>query len=161
MSAAVCKDVTQRFGDLIALDSVSLEVRTGEILGIIGPNGAGKTTLLSRIEGLAKPTAGSIKVLGLNPSADAHALSLRTGVQPQQAALPPRLKVGEAPESLSEIEGVTEVERGHSATASASASRETASRSTTGARTSTARPSRTTAGAEAPKGRFKPVRLAR
>ncbi|MBE6475609.1 MAG: ABC transporter ATP-binding protein [Actinomyces succiniciruminis] len=101
MSAVVCEDVTQRFGDLTALDSVSLEVHTGEILGIIGPNGAGKTTLLSRIEGLAKPTAGSIKVLGLDPIADAHALSLRTGVQLQQAALPPRLKVGEALELFS------------------------------------------------------------
>lgn len=101
MSAVVCRDVTQHFGDLSALDSVSLEVHTGEILGIIGPNGAGKTTLLSRIEGLAKPTSGGIEVLGLDPIADAHALSLRTGVQLQQAALPPRLKVGEALELFS------------------------------------------------------------
>lgn len=101
MSAVVCQDVTQRFGDLTALDSVSLEVRTGEILGIIGPNGAGKTTLLSRMEGLAAATSGRIEVLGLDPLADAHALSLRTGVQLQQAALPPRLKVGEALELFS------------------------------------------------------------
>ncbi|WP_147680569.1 ABC transporter ATP-binding protein [Actinomyces ruminicola] len=101
MSAVVCEDVTQHFGDLTALDSVSLEVQTGEILGIIGPNGAGKTTLLSRIEGLATPTAGRIEVLGLDPVADAYALSLRTGVQLQQAALPPRLKVGEALELFS------------------------------------------------------------
>ncbi|SDN72074.1 ABC-2 type transport system ATP-binding protein [Actinomyces ruminicola] len=101
MSAVVCKDVTQQFGNLTALDSVSLEVHTGEILGIIGPNGAGKTTLLNRIEGLAKPTSGSIEVLGLDPIADAHALSLRTGVQLQQAALPPWLKVGEALELFS------------------------------------------------------------
>ncbi|WP_103063167.1 ABC transporter ATP-binding protein [Actinomyces qiguomingii] len=101
MSAVVCKDVTQHFGDLTALDSVSLEIHTGEIFGIIGPNGAGKTTLLSRIEGLATPTSGSIEVLGLDPIADAHALSLRTGIQLQQAALPPRLKVGEVLELFS------------------------------------------------------------
>lgn len=101
MSAVSCTDVTRRFGDLAAVDDVSLNVEQNEIFGIIGPNGAGKTTLLNCIEGLDVPTAGSISVLGLHPVKDAHQLAQRTGVQLQTAALLPRLKVREALELFS------------------------------------------------------------
>lgn len=101
MSAVCCRDVTRRFGDLAAVDGVSLTVEQNEVFGIIGPNGAGKTTLLNCMEGLDAPTAGSISVLGLHPIKDAHQLVQRTGVQLQNAALLPRLKVGEALELFS------------------------------------------------------------
>ncbi|WP_454083358.1 ABC transporter ATP-binding protein [Georgenia sp. Marseille-Q6866] len=101
MSAVSCRDVTRRFGDLTAVDGVSLNVEQNEVFGIIGPNGAGKTTLLNCMEGLDTPTAGSIDVLGLHPIKDAQQLVQRTGVQLQQAALLPRLKVGEALELFS------------------------------------------------------------
>lgn len=101
MSAVRCRDVTRRFGDLVAVDGISLDVEQNEVFGIIGPNGAGKTTLLNCIEGLDVPTAGSISVLGLHPVKDAQALVQRTGVQLQTAALLPRLKVGEALELFS------------------------------------------------------------
>jgi len=101
MSAVSCRDVTRRFGDLTAVDGVSLNVEHNEVFGIIGPNGAGKTTLLNCMEGLDTPTAGSIDVLGLHPVKDAQQLVQRTGVQLQQAALLPRLKVGEALELFS------------------------------------------------------------
>lgn len=101
MSAVSCRDVTRRFGDLTAVDGVSLSVEQNEVFGIIGPNGAGKTTLLNCMEGLDTPTAGSIDVLGLHPVKDAQQLVQRTGVQLQQAALLPRLKVGEALELFS------------------------------------------------------------
>jgi branched-chain amino acid transport system ATP-binding protein len=58
------KDVTKRFGGLVAVDRVSFEIEEGEILGLIGPNGAGKTTLLNAIAGLDPPTSGSIQFLG-------------------------------------------------------------------------------------------------
>ena len=96
MSAIVCRDVTRRFGELTAVDKVSFAVEDNEIFGIIGPNGAGKTTLLSCIEGLDTPTSGAIDVLGLHPIKDMRQLVQRTGIQLQQAALLPRLKVGEA-----------------------------------------------------------------
>ena len=96
MSAIVCRDVTRRFGELTAVDGVSFTVEDNEIFGIIGPNGAGKTTLLSCIEGLDTPTSGTIDVLGMHPIKDMHQLVQRTGIQLQQAALLPRLKVGEA-----------------------------------------------------------------
>lgn len=96
MSVVVCEDVVRRFGDIAAVDRVSLRVEPGEIFGLIGPNGAGKTTLLNCIEGLDRPTSGSISVLGRHPIADRHELTLRTGVQLQSAALPPRITVTEA-----------------------------------------------------------------
>lgn len=54
------KNLTKRFGGLVALDSVSFSVSSGTIVGLIGPNGAGKTTLFNCITGLAAPSAGSI-----------------------------------------------------------------------------------------------------
>ncbi len=58
------RDVTKRFGGLLALDSVSFEIRSGEILGLIGPNGAGKTTLFNVITGFLTPERGSISFEG-------------------------------------------------------------------------------------------------
>lgn len=53
-------DLTVKFGGLVALDSVSFEIRRGEILGLIGPNGAGKTTCFNAITGVYKPSAGTV-----------------------------------------------------------------------------------------------------
>jgi branched-chain amino acid transport system ATP-binding protein len=66
------REVTKRFGGLIALDRVSFEIRPGEILGLIGPNGAGKTTLFNTITGFFTPETGSIhlegkEIVGLKP----------------------------------------------------------------------------------------------
>jgi branched-chain amino acid transport system ATP-binding protein len=58
------REVTKRFGGLIALDQVSFEIRPGEILGLIGPNGAGKTTLFNTITGVFTPETGSIQLEG-------------------------------------------------------------------------------------------------
>ena len=58
--------ITQRFGGLVALSDISMEVRSGEIIGIIGPNGAGKTTLFNVITGIYTPTEGNISLLGQN-----------------------------------------------------------------------------------------------
>jgi branched-chain amino acid transport system ATP-binding protein len=62
----VCKDVTRRFGGLVANDSVNLEVRRGEILGLIGPNGAGKSTLFNLIAGSFPVSSGVIEFDGQN-----------------------------------------------------------------------------------------------
>lgn len=96
MSVVVCDHVVRKFGELAAVDDVSFEVGEGEIFGLIGPNGAGKTTLLNCIEGLDRPTSGSVRVLGLDPIADRHELTVRTGVQLQSASLLPRITVAEA-----------------------------------------------------------------
>jgi ABC-2 type transport system ATP-binding protein len=57
-------DLTRRYGPILALDSVNLELRPGEVYGLIGPNGAGKTTFLRLVLGLIRPTSGSSTVLG-------------------------------------------------------------------------------------------------
>ena len=89
-------DVTKRYGDLTAVDGVSLEVSPGEIFGIIGPNGAGKTTFMECLEGLRRPTSGDISVLGEDPSHPTRQWHERIGVQLQTAALPPKITVNEA-----------------------------------------------------------------
>src|ERR1700678_2633541 len=58
------RDVTVRFGGLVAVDSVSFEVTRGETFGVIGPNGAGKSTLLNAISGLVRMAAGTVHVVG-------------------------------------------------------------------------------------------------
>lgn len=82
----------------MAVNDVSLSIREGEIFGIIGPNGAGKTTTVECIAGLRAPDSGSIRVSGLSPQKDRDKIREFVGVQLQESALPPRLKVREAVE---------------------------------------------------------------
>ena len=86
--------VTKRFGDKIAVDDVTLNVRAGQIYGLIGPNGAGKTTAFSMMAGYLEPTHGSVEVLGFSPR-DVDSLRGRLGVLPQDALLPAADKVGQ------------------------------------------------------------------
>lgn len=76
----------KRFGDFTAVDGVSFNVNRGEIFGILGPNGAGKTTTLEIIEGLQKPTQGSVSVLGLDVLTRPAQVKARIGVQLQSSA---------------------------------------------------------------------------
>jgi ABC-2 type transport system ATP-binding protein len=61
------RDLSKRFGDLVAVDRLTLRVRRGEVYGFLGPNGAGKTTTLRMLLGLVRPTSGSASVLGATP----------------------------------------------------------------------------------------------
>jgi ABC-2 type transport system ATP-binding protein len=84
------------YGETVAVDGVSLEIRCGEIFGILGPNGAGKTTTVETMIGLRTPDAGTVRVLGLDPARRGRAVRQRVGIQLQAAALPDRLRVHEA-----------------------------------------------------------------
>ena len=64
MAAIEVRDLTKTYGELRAVDGVSFDVAEGEFFGILGPNGAGKTTALETVEGLRRPDAGEIRVLG-------------------------------------------------------------------------------------------------
>lgn len=86
-------NVSRRFGDVTALDDVTLEIEAGRIVGLLGPNGAGKTTLLSLLQGLRRPTSGTVELLGGDPGDYRTRASL--GSTPQETALPPTLRVGE------------------------------------------------------------------
>ncbi len=89
-------DLRKSYGQVQAVRGVSFTVQAGEIFGMVGPNGAGKTTTIECLEGLRRPGSGEVRVLGLVPHQAGRALQQRIGVQLQQSALPPRLKVWEA-----------------------------------------------------------------
>jgi ABC-2 type transport system ATP-binding protein len=90
------QNLHKAYGDTVAVDDVSFDVRAGEIFGILGPNGAGKTTTVECIEGLRKPDRGEINVLGLDPRHHRAELTQHLGVQLQDSNLPDQLKVAEA-----------------------------------------------------------------
>lgn len=97
MSVTVeCERVTKRYGDIIAVNDVSLSIEEGEIFGLVGPNGAGKTTLIEMIEGLRTPDSGTIKALGLDPTKQGDELKERIGVLLQTTSIQPDIKVKEA-----------------------------------------------------------------
>jgi len=84
LGAAVEIDgLVMRYGEKIAVDALSLTVDRGTITAVLGPNGAGKTTTLETAEGYRRPQAGRVRVLGLDPVADRHALLPRIGVMLQ------------------------------------------------------------------------------
>ena len=75
-------NLTKRFGDFTALDSLSINVQRGSILGFIGPNGAGKTTAIKILVGLAKPTSGSASIAGADCVRDARKIKRLVGYMP-------------------------------------------------------------------------------
>ena len=85
--------VTRRFGDVVAVDDVSLDISAGSILGLLGPNGAGKSTVLSLVQGLRRPSTGRVQLFGGAPGD--YRSRQRLGCTPQETALPPTLRVGE------------------------------------------------------------------
>ncbi len=86
--AVICiAGLTKRYGDLVAVDDISLDVERGEIFGILGPNGAGKTTTLEMVEGLRPPSGGEVAVDGLAVWPDPRPVKRRIGVQLQATAL--------------------------------------------------------------------------
>lgn len=86
----------QEFGRTTVLRGIDLHVAEGEVFGILGPNGAGKSTTVSALAGLLRPTAGTVRVAGIDPAANRIAATRLIGVQLQQAGLQPKLRVGEA-----------------------------------------------------------------
>jgi ABC-2 type transport system ATP-binding protein len=84
------------YGDFVAVDDISFEVRRGEIFGLLGPNGAGKTTTLESLEGLRAPDGGSLQIMGVDPTRQSRKLHNLIGVQLQTSGLPDSITVDEA-----------------------------------------------------------------
>lgn len=90
------RDLRKTYGDTVAVEAVSLTIRSGEVFGILGPNGSGKTTTVECMAGLRRADTGTVRVHGLDPATDEQEVRRRVGVQLQHAALPDRMRVGEA-----------------------------------------------------------------
>ena len=86
----------KRYGATTVVDGVSFTVAGGELFGLLGTNGAGKTTTAEILQGLRSPSAGRVRVAGLDPATSGDRLRRRVGSQLQDAALPDRMRVGEA-----------------------------------------------------------------
>lgn len=101
-----CAHLARTFGDLRAVDDVSLSIAPGETYGLLGPNGAGKTTTISMICGLLTPTAGTVHVLGQPISPVASAGKSAIGLVPQDIALYPDLSVRENLRFFGRLQGL-------------------------------------------------------
>jgi ABC-2 type transport system ATP-binding protein len=88
-------ELTRRFGDKTALDSVSLSMPHGAVYGLVGANGAGKTTLIRHILGLLRAESGSVRVFGLDPVASPVAVLSRIGYLSEENDLPGWMSVDE------------------------------------------------------------------
>ena len=93
MSAIVIDRLTKRFGDFTAVDGVSLDVPDGQLVAVLGPNGAGKTTTLEILEGFIAPTAGTVRVLGVDPRRGGRRWRARIGLVLQSTSLDAELTV--------------------------------------------------------------------
>jgi ABC-2 type transport system ATP-binding protein len=100
------KRLTRRFGKLVAVDGVDLEVRRGEVFGFLGPNGAGKSTLIRMLVGLLMPSAGSARVLDHELPGEAERLRPRIGYMTQRFSLYEDLTIEENLEFAAEIFGL-------------------------------------------------------
>ncbi|MFT6393243.1 MAG: ABC-2 type transport system ATP-binding protein, partial [Ilumatobacter sp.] len=97
--------LVMQFASTRALESLDLRVPSG-VTGLVGANGAGKTTLISITLGLLKPTSGSIKVLGLDPSSNGPELRARIGYGPERNVLPDDMRAYDFVRHFAQIKGL-------------------------------------------------------
>ncbi len=105
------RGLSRRFGALVAVDEVDLEVRRGEVYGFLGPNGAGKSTLIRMLIGLLVPSSGSVEVMGYELPRQADALRPHVGYMTQKFSLYDDLSVEENLDFAAEIFGLGRAER--------------------------------------------------
>jgi len=106
VSAVETRELSKTFGELLAVDRLSLEVQTGEVFAFLGPNGSGKTTTIRMLCGIVTPTSGSGQVLGFDIATQSESIKARIGYMSQRFALYEDLTVHE---NLEFYAGVYEV----------------------------------------------------
>jgi ABC-2 type transport system ATP-binding protein len=96
MTAAIeARELTKIYGELVAVDRLSLEIARGEVFGFLGPNGSGKTTTIRMLCGIITPSSGSARVLGFDVGTESEAIKARIGYMSQRFALYEDLTVRE------------------------------------------------------------------
>ena len=100
------KGLRKAFGDLVAVQGIDLAVPRGSFYGFLGPNGAGKSTTIKCLTGLLRPTAGTFRILDLDPLADPVAVKKKIGVVPEDLALFDRLTGEETLAFIGQVHGL-------------------------------------------------------
>lgn len=100
--------VSKRYGDVVAVDDMSFDVRAGEILGLLGPNGSGKTTSIRLMNGVLQPDSGAIRVAGMDPTSQGAQVRMRAGVLTESANLYEHMTVEDNLTFFGRIYGVYE-----------------------------------------------------
>ena len=108
MAAIELVGLTKRYGDVVAVNDLSLTVEEGEIFGFLGPNGAGKSTTINVLLDFVRPTSGTVSVLGMNPQTEGVALRQRVGVLPDGYHVYDRLTGRRHLEFVVEMKGADE-----------------------------------------------------
>jgi len=104
--AIIAENLTKQFGDLVAVDDLSLQVKKGEIFGLVGPDGAGKTTTLRMLSSIMAPTSGEASVAGFDVIKDADSVKDNIAYMSQRFGLYPDLSVYENIEFYADLYGV-------------------------------------------------------
>jgi ABC-2 type transport system ATP-binding protein len=103
------ESLTKRYANgVLALSEFTVQVQPG-IVGLVGANGAGKSTLIKILLGLVEPSAGSVRVLGLDPAAEPEKIRARVGYMPEHDCLPPDLVAAEFVTHMARISGLPKV----------------------------------------------------
>ena len=110
--AVVSRDLTRRFGDVVAVRGLSLSIDQGEVFGLLGPNGSGKTTTIRMLCGLLEPTSGSVSVAGIDVEAEPDRIKERIGYMSQKFGLYEDLTVAENLDFYAGIYGIRNATRG-------------------------------------------------
>ena len=103
MPVISCSELLKKYDDVLALDSVNLEIEKGEFFGLLGPNGAGKTTLLKILTGQIKTTEGNAKILGMNIEENVIEVKKKIAIVPEQESPPSFLTPREVLEMVASI----------------------------------------------------------
>lgn len=108
--AIVCKGLTKRFGDFVAVDNISFDVNAGEIYGFLGANGAGKTTAMRMLCGLSYPSSGEATVAGFNVYKQQESIKRNIGYMSQKFSLYENLTIKENIEFYGGVYGLSDQE---------------------------------------------------
>ncbi len=105
------KNLTKRFGEFTAVDGISFDIQPGEILGLLGPNGAGKTTTIQMLLGLVTPTAGSIRMFGMDLATHREEILQQVNFSSTYISMPYSLTVEENLRVVAKLYGMADITR--------------------------------------------------